>query len=174
MGLGPGFTNIVSSIKAKIKANEKLKVPIIMVVIGVGIMLVFPNEKDVPAFSEEKISASETDSFVHQQLAEILSAVDGAGQVKVMLTVCSDGVTEYQTDVEEIERNGETVVKSTTVFGGSTAESALVIRKTASEYMGAVVVAEGAGSAEVRYNLTKAVSSLTGLPVNRITVLKMK
>ena len=40
------------------------------------------------------------------------------------------------------------------------------------DYAGAVVVCEGADSAAVRLELTQAVSALTGLPSDRITIVK--
>ena len=41
-------------------------------------------------------------------------------------------------------------------------------------YKGAVVVCEGADHASVKLNIVQAVSSLTGLGSDKITVLKMK
>ena len=42
------------------------------------------------------------------------------------------------------------------------------------EYLGALVVAEGADNAAVRLELLRAVAGLTGLGTDRITVAKMK
>jgi stage III sporulation protein AG len=42
------------------------------------------------------------------------------------------------------------------------------------EYLGALVVAQGADNATVRLELLRAVASLTGLGTDRITVTKMK
>ena len=174
LGRNSRLSAILNRIAKKIKDNEKFKIPAILTAAGIGIMLLYPKEKPVPTFSENTTYTVQTQTTVDRQISDILSTVSGAGNVNVMLTVRSDGITEYQTDTEEVHRNGEMVVKSTTVFGGNSADSALVIRKTGVEYLGAVIVADGADSAEVRYNLARAVSSLTGLPINRITVLKMK
>ena len=42
------------------------------------------------------------------------------------------------------------------------------------EYLGALIVAEGAGNAETKLKLTQAVAALTGLSTEKITVVKMK
>ena len=41
-------------------------------------------------------------------------------------------------------------------------------------YQGAVIVCDGAGSAEIRLALTEAVRALTGIPSDCISILKMK
>lgn len=151
-----------------------MKIPLLLAAVGAALMLLYPKNDSKPVFAEEALNAVVPAISTEQEISEILSSVQGAGAVKVMLTVQSEGTTEYQTDRDETNRNGETVVRTTTVFGSNSADSALVVRKTAAEYLGAVVVAEGAESAQVRYSLTKAVSSLTGLPVHKITVLIMK
>ena len=48
----------------------------------------------------------------------------------------------------------------------------LSVRPGTEQWAGAVVVCEGAGSAAVRLQLTQAVSALTGLPSDRIAVVK--
>jgi len=158
----------------RIKAGKKFKAPLILAAFGAALLLLFPKEEAVPAFSDTAATAAPAEDMIDERISRILSSVDGAGAVQVMLTIRSEGETEYQTDRDESTRDGESVVRTTTVFGGNTAESALIRRKTSAEYLGAVVVAEGADRAEVCYMLKLAVSSLTGLPTHKITVLKMK
>ena len=42
------------------------------------------------------------------------------------------------------------------------------------QFQGALIVSEGADNAAVRWNIVSAVSSLTGLGTDKITVVKMK
>ena len=44
--------------------------------------------------------------------------------------------------------------------------------ETAGDWVGAVIVCEGAGSAAVRLELTRAVGALTGLPSDKIAIVK--
>ena len=50
----------------------------------------------------------------------------------------------------------------------------LTTEPSSERWAGAVVVCEGGGSAAVRLQLTQAVSALTGLPSDRITIVKGK
>jgi len=171
---GMRLSEILENVGKRLKAGRKIRTPLLLACIGAVLLMLFPKDETVPVFSDQEPVTGHSDELIDEKISRILSEVDGAGNVQVMLTVRSEGETEYQTDRDESTRNGESVIRTTTVFGGNTADSALIRRKTAAEYLGAVVVAEGADRSEVCYMLKLAVSSLTGLPTHKITVLKMK
>ena len=68
------------------------------------------------------------------------------------------------------KRKSETVVVGT----GSGTQEVVVTNRVYPRYVGALVVCEGGGSAGVRLAVTQAVSSLTALPSDKITVLQGK
>ena len=146
----------------------KARYALLLAAIGAAVLLL-PTDKSPP--TEQTLPVVQTEDM-EQRLEAILSEVDGAGQVRVMLTTKNDGVTVFQTDTQSSQ--GET--RSQTVFykNGANGETALVQSETAPEYLGAVVVCEGAEHAEVRLQLVRAVCALTGLTGNKISVLKMK
>lgn len=82
----------------------------------------------------EDPAAQEQRPAVQAEMERVLSAFDGVGRLRLMLTV------EPGTE----------------------------------RWAGAVVVCEGGGSAAVRLQLTQAVSALTGLSSDKITVVKGK
>ena len=115
---------------------------------------------------------------VQTEMENILAAMDGVGQVKVMLTVDSDGERQLAQDTQ-LSYSGDTAApedysrKSETVrLDGSGGDEAVVVRTTYPTYRGALVVCQGGGSAEVRLAVTGAVAALTGLPTDRVTVAK--
>ena len=115
---------------------------------------------------------------IQTEMEEILGAMDGVGQVKVMLTVESDGERQLAQDTQ-LSYSGNTAApedysrKSETVrLDGSGGDEAVVVRSTYPTYRGALVVCQGGGSAEVRLAVTGAVAALTGLPTDRVTVAK--
>ena len=57
---------------------------------------------------------------------------------------------------------------------GSGTQDVVVTRERYPSYQGAVVVCEGAGDAAVRLALTEAVSALTGLSADRISIVQWK
>ena len=108
-----------------------------------------------------------------QRLGELLSSLEGAGRVEVLLSEEVGAETDYQSDEdrsapEEIRR------KTVVVTDGQRQEQGLVRQIRSPRYRGAVVLAQGAGSASVRLSLVEAVASATGLTADKITVLKMK
>lgn len=164
---------LLKLIKKSAGASNLMKAALTVMAVGAAFMLIRPAEEK-PAAVMESVSREESlEVLPEQRMAAILSTVEGAGRVEVMLTLRSDGETEYQTDRQETRSEGESEIRIETVFGSNSADSALVRKKTAPEYLGAVVVAQGADDAGVCYKLAKAVSSLTGLGIDKITILKM-
>lgn len=159
----------------------------VMAVLLLGLVLIFlPTgtaavKKEAPAAvkADTAFSLSEQEN----RIAAALSAVEGAGRVTVVLTLKSS--TEQVLAVDEstsstqrgkgdtaetdVERNTTTVI----VSGGSAVENPVTLKYIYPEYLGALVVCEGADNAAVKYQLVKAVSGLTGLGADRIVVTKM-
>ena len=100
------------------------------------------------------------------QLEEILSRVEGAGEVAVLLTESRGGEIFYQTEGDD--------QRTVLVTGTDRSESGLVRTTQSPVYQGAVVVCQGADSPAVRLAVVEAVSNATGLGTDRITVLKME
>lgn len=105
-------------------------------------------------------------------LEEILSQIQGAGRVRVLLTQREGERTVYQTD-EDSTSSG---IRSDTVLlnGSDRSQTGLVQQVNPPTYLGAVIVCQGADSASVRLAIVSAVGSVTGLSTDKITVLKMK
>ena len=115
---------------------------------------------------------------IQAELEEILGTIQGVGQVRVMLTVDSDGERQLAQDTEltysgateapeDYSRRSETVL----VDAGSNDE-VVVTRQVYPTYRGALVVCQGGDQAAVKLAVTEAVAALTGLTADRITVAK--
>lgn len=126
-------------------------------------------QQDIPQ------QTGQTESL-EQRLEKILSQVSGAGTVRVLLTQAESGETIYQTDdTESTQENGSSLRRETVLVSDGSRQQAGLVRQTqAPVYRGAVVVCQGGDTAPVRLAIVEAVAGVTGLPSNRITVLKMK
>lgn len=113
-----------------------------------------------------------------QELEEILGRMEGVGQVQVLLTVQDDGQRQLAADgelsysgspqaPEDYRRTSETVL-----VDGAQGDEPVVTQRTSPTYRGALVVCQGGGQASVRLAVTEAVTVLTGLPADRVTVAK--
>ena len=150
----------------------KFKYPVLILLLGV-LLLLLPRQEQKPQAAESPAPAVEEKSTLaveETRLANLLSRIQGAGAVEVMLSLKSGEQIHYQTDTQ-LQTGGGTEESlrqedSTVLYGtGSGSQSALV---------GAVVVCQGADDPTVKLALVQAVASVTGLGTDQITVVKMR
>jgi stage III sporulation protein AG len=148
----------------------KYKFPVLIVIVGLLLMAI-PTIKTEEKIPEETAMPVASDPL-HQELASVLSHVQGAGAVKVLLTTTAGEETVYQTNVDQ---NNENTRSDTVILTRSDRDQLGLVRQVkAPVYRGAIIVCEGADSADVKFSLVDAVSKITGLRSDQISVLKMK
>lgn len=154
---------------------KKHRYALLVLLIGLILMTISFDSEDKKESMGETVGVETDSRDISGQLEQILSMIEGAGEVKVLLTVASGEQTVYQTDVDRT--NGESSSeKSDTVIvtDGDRAQSGLVQQINPAKYLGAIIVCEGGDKAEVRLAIAEAVARVTGLGTNQISVLKMK
>ena len=154
------------------KLFEKFRLPLLILSLGVLLLLWTPDGEKKEQAAPEQSNPSAQPEDDSQKLRALLSSMDGVGRVELMLTTAGSDETVYQTDVRQ---SGDTQEKTTVFSSGQSAQKAPVVIKTRrAPYLGAVVVCDGADSAVVRLRVVQAVSALTGLGSDKISVIKMK
>ena len=110
------------------------------------------------------------------QLETILSRVEGAGKVKVLLTQSMSERKLYQTNEDmDTGESSQRIRKDVVIITDSSREeNGLVQQVIAPVYLGAVVLCQGADRPAVKLAIIEAVSNATGLGTHHISVLKMK
>ena len=157
------------------------KYVLLVLLVGLVLLLLPTGENSVePLPAPEPESLRSEAEELEEKLSAILSLVDGAGEVRVMLTQMTGGEQVFatdkqssgaQTDTEDsFEMSEDTVIIST----GSGTNATVPVKYIYPEFRGAIVVAEGADSANLRLTLTEAVAAVTGLPTSSIQIIKMK
>ena len=157
------------------KALDRYKYVLIVIAAGMILLLWPTGEREQNAGTASGLDVRETFDLdaLEKKLSRTLSMVEGAGEVTVTLTVkrgmeqvlASDRATSVSDRGSSVEE--ETVLVNT----GSGQETVLLTQKYPT-FQGALVVCQGGDSAEIRLLLTQAVSALTGLGADRITVCK--
>ena len=140
-------------------AAYKYKYAIIILLIGIALLLIPQNAKEQPVIDSVQKGNSQT--FEADELSAILQTVQGAGRVKVLLSVASGENTIYQVDVDvSSDSDNATSKKQETVIvtDSQRAEAGLINRIDPPTYLGAIVVCDGADSATVRLGITQAVA----------------
>lgn len=156
------------------KLLEKYKYVLIILAAGLILLLWPTGEKEKPAENADPSAPEEFDlAALEEKLSQTLSQVEGAGKVTVALTVKSGmeqvPVTDRSTSVTE---RGNSLEEKTVVINTGSGQEAVVRVQRYPQFQGAVVVCQGGDRADVRLLLTQAVSALTGLGADRITVCK--
>lgn len=142
--------------------------PVVLVILAGVLLMALPGQKEpVPAVAE-----SQPQLALQEELAELLSRLEGAGKVKVLLTEVEGAKTTYQsdTDIRTDAQQSDTVL----ITGSDRSQTGLVKQIDPPRYQGAVILCQGAQRASVRLAIVEAVANATGLPTSRISVLKMK
>lgn len=158
----------------------RFKYPLLILLLG-AFLLLLPGKG---ARTDQTAEAAPTESAeqpdCEARLEEILSQVQGAGKVRVMLTVRSGPETIYQqdtkldTDSEEGSESNREENATVLISRGSGTEEPVISQVLGPDYWGAIVVCQGADNAQVKLSVVQAVCSVTGLGADQVTVLKMK
>ena len=151
---------------------KKYKFMLLILLIGLVLMSI-PNHKDnntdTPiAVSEEKNTSVKS---VKDELTLIRSEIEDVGKEQVMRTLAAGEETLYQTNGSTQDSgNGTTVI----ITDADRNQHGLVRQITPPVYLGAIVICQGCDKPTVRLAVTQAVSKITGLGADSISVLKMK
>lgn len=147
-----------------------------LLILLIGLVLMWLPEGESAEQELTVTEEAEKTVELEQRLEEILSQIEGAGKVSVLLTVRSGESVVYQTDEDSNVTADSSDMKLDTVIitDSDRAEQGLIRQVNPPVYLGAVVVCQGANSAAVKLAIVEAVSNATGLGADKITVLKMK
>ncbi len=126
---------------------------------------------------------------LEEKLENLLSSVQGVGQVKVMLTLADKGEKIVEKDIP-LERSN--VVENDSAGGNRSTNEMFsqeetvyitnsegekipyVIRETSARVLGVSVVAQGGDREEVQKNISEMIQALFGIEEHKIKVVKMK
>lgn len=152
---------------------KKYRYVLLVLAVGVFLMALPSGTKETDEPSQLPTQMQES---MGAQLEAIISCIDGAGKTKVLLTIQSGEQTIYQTDEDTANGESSASIHTDTVLvtDSTRSQSGLVRQVIAPKYQGAVIVCQGGADARVRLAIVEAVSSVTGLGADKITVLKMK
>ena len=145
----------------------KYKYPILVVLVGLGLLLLPTGETEMPPVPVETVR----EASLEQRLEELLGQIEGAGAVRVLLTEDVGRETVWQTDVQS---DADSVREDTVILEDSGRnENGLVRRTTEPSYRGAVILCQGADAPSVKLAIVEAVRCVTGLGADQISVQKL-
>ncbi len=145
------------------------------VVLAVGcLLLLLPTGvgggQEGPAEEDAQTDSWEVE-YWEEKLSGILSQVQGAGEAEVVLTLESSQRQVLAQD-SQWDAAGDSRQATVTISLGGGEETVVPLETRAPEFRGALVVCTGGDDPAVRLALTQAVSALTGLGSDRISVCR--
>ncbi len=177
----------------KIPRNKRTQYLVVIAMIAVILAIYFstfaPEDGAQPeaTVSQAIEEYDETVASLDRRMESILSDIEGAGVVRVMITYesgteivpATSENTETTTTSGETDGNSsssETVHKQTDVVTvqDQSQSSALILKEKMPEVKGVLVIAEGAGDIGVKLNLMKAVQTLLNISADKVDVFEMQ
>ena len=157
----------------------KYKYVIVFAVLGLAFISFPGNDREGDAQVVKNEYMTEVKQF-EKRIKNVLSMCDGVGRVEVILSIDSGSEYIYANESRKSNRQDEKTkesdldVKPSIMSEGAGKEKPVLVKEIYPEFRGAVVICDGADSAKIRAELSSAVSALTGLSVDKISVIKMK
>lgn len=166
----------VKGILSNIKADKRLLLIVFLGVMGI-VLLVFSEilpdgeVKDDLAQTNVTDSISEYEENLENRLSQLLSKINGAGDVKVMITVACSDENVYATEQKQSEKSSE---RKYVIVDNSREETGLLLKVAEPEIRGVGIVCSGSDSTQVRQEIINTVSAVLNISSNRISIAKMK
>ena len=162
-----------------LRSQKGVRLLLILGGIGVGLILLsewLPSGASAPT-DEKSMSAAEYTVYLESRLAEMVSAIEGAGECRVMVTL-ENGV-EYVYATEDKSDNNyrqdgsavdtrENVAQSVIVVD----DRGLLVTEILPTVQGVVVVCKGGGDEAVQSQVAEAVSTVLNISEKRVCVLQ--
>ena len=154
---------------------------IIVFAVGVIMMLIsnFLRASDISNNTQNTLEASSCydQKTIKKELEHILSKIEGAGKVEVMIVfdnsyekiVAKDSKSLISEDAEKNTRNVDT---STVVTKKGNEQYPFVIKEIYPDVRGVLVIAQGASDVRVKSEIKNAVKTVLGVSIHKVEVLK--
>lgn len=144
-----------------------------LLVLGVGAVLLLLPPSGAHTSRSAQVPAAQEETFdleaFEEKLSRALSGIEGAGKTRVVLALDSGS---RRVLAQDRERDGAGGGGTTTVTLGRGAGSQEVVplQTLAPSFRGALVVCPGGGDPTVRLEIMEAISALTGLGADRVSI----
>jgi len=172
---------LTEKLREILRGEHSTRFVVILGAIGAALILLsgFSPEKHADTHNTDTPAASfstEPDAYRQQledRLTDLLSQMEGVGEVTVMVTVGGSSAQIYAEEVKAARSSNSQQTESSPVLtrNGST-ESPLIAETRYPAVCGAVILCTGGGHAVIQERIKQAASTLLGIPAAKIYVGK--
>ena len=135
-----------------------------------------------PANESIRVDLTDYEQQLERRLCEIIGAIAGAGETRVMLTLDSGSEPIYATQGKSDSKSsygegtGEeslSASKEYVIIGSGSGEQGLVLKMLEPQVRGVAVICRGGDDIIVRQAIVEAVTAVLGVGSNKVSVAKM-
>jgi len=166
------------------KSIENLVIFLVVIVIIISCVGYIFNDEEIVAESYGSISDIFNPDVFEDKLNKILSNIDGAGNVEVMIayktgmeTVPLLDTKDNKTITEDntggaVRRTQQDLIETSIIFNqeNNGSKEPYISKTIMPQVEGVIVTCEGGGDLNVRANIVKAVQAVTGIEADKIQV----
>lgn len=170
----------INKVISRISADKKSVVIIIIGIVGVILLVIselVPGKTDEPSETDAKLSVSDCADYeksIEERLESLISQINGAGAVRVMVTLDSTAESVYAQEEKESGGENRSFENQYVIIKNENGEEAILIKTTRPQVRGVAVVCSGGGSAVVRQNITDTLTAVLGISSARVSITAMK
>lgn len=170
--------NKIKELLQRIKSVKHIEIIVGVIIIAVLLIIYFNVNDEATKNSTESQTSTTQKGLTYgleEKLSSILSEIEGAGEVKVMITYAatSEQVTASTSNSHTTTTTGNNGTTTTTTSTSSPLISnsdVIVIQEKMPEVKGVIIVADGAGDIKVKLRLMQATSTVLGVNANSIQI----
>ena len=150
----------------------KIEYILAIVLIVLLLFLFFSNNDVLKLTDNSNVNTSiDYESQMEEKLESLISAIDGAGSVKVMISVDGSTEKEYLKNNVTKSQNGVEIVEETTVLINGKPQ---LIKENYPEVLGVVVICQGSENIKVKMAITEVITTVLPVTSENIRILKKK
>lgn len=163
------------------KKNIKVIVAVVLMLIALILYIGLGSGKEYSqaesTAKDNYITTMEYCEKLESKLQSIISQIDGAGNVKVMVTVDGSPELIYVSDTDtktSTTTNGTTTTTTSSpiIVGSGSNSNGIVMTEKLPKVKGVIVVSTGAGQIGIKLDILNAVATLLDISTDNITILK--
>lgn len=173
------MADLTGGLSILVERLKKDKKALFTVMFGLlGMLLILLSELPFFSSSEKKETHNESAGIcenLEQEVEKLISKINGAGKVSVMLTYESDGErvfakdTETKTQQNDNSQSNEKYI----IVDSSQGETGLLVKVIYPRVRGVAVVCSGGADPTVRSEISAVLSALFDIGSNRISIASM-
>ena len=125
------------------------------------------------ASQEDQNTNANLNTSLEKKLSDVLSQISGISEVSVVLSYSKDTTQNVVYNTKETQESGKTSSEKTVAYNeDGTKKQAIVETVEMPKVEGAIVVAKGANTVDVKSKIATAVATITSIPVYKVQVFE--